>query len=168
MAGWLDPVKLNMRPDTGPGDLVITAPTVFVSINDMESFRNGLDSLLVLQNASGALPYSGSPFWEARLSYSFTYHLHSLLNIALYYDYTNDLDYLQSVWTNFTLGLEFSISHVDDTGLLNVTTSADWLREGMGGHVSERNSDTCPYPAPKSPPNQRPRTSRPTPSSTIP
>lgn len=89
-----------------------------------------------MQNSSGALPYAGSPFQQTLNAYSFTYHLHSLLDIALYYDYTDDLGYLQSVWGNFTLGLAFSLGHVDDTGLLWVSTSSDWLRNGMGGHVS--------------------------------
>lgn len=102
----------------------------------MESVRNGLDSLLALQNASGALPYAGSPFQEVINVFSFTYHLHSLLDIALYYEYSNDLGYLQRVWGNFTLGLAYSLGFVDETGLMNVTSSADWLRVGMGGHVS--------------------------------
>lgn len=120
----------------GPGDIVVAAPSIFVSTNDMDTIRNSLDSLLSLQNASGALPYAGSPFQQILNPYSFTYHMHSLLDIGLYYEYTNDLAYLESVWKNFTLGLSFTLSFVDDTGLLNVTTSADWLRVGMGGHVS--------------------------------
>lgn len=112
---------------------MVAAPSIFVSTNDMGSIQNGLDSLLALQNASGALPYAGTPF---NGGYSFTYHLHSLLDIDLYYQYTNDITYLQGVWNMFTLGLEFSISHVDNTGLMNVTTESDWLRSGMGGHVS--------------------------------
>ncbi|CAN8098561.1 unnamed protein product [Discula destructiva] len=123
-----------------PGDLVVTAPSTFVSTSDMVSIRNALDSLLQLQNASGALPYSGSPFQEILNPYSFTYHLHNLLDIGLYYDYTEDLGYLQSVWKNFTLGLEFTLGHIDDTGLLDVTSGADWLRIGMGGHNIEANA----------------------------
>ncbi|KAF3769316.1 family 78 glycoside hydrolase [Cryphonectria parasitica EP155] len=124
-----------------PGDIVVTGPSIFVSTNDMSSLRNSLDSLLLLQNASGAMPYAGVPFWEeVGGTYSFTYHLHGLLDIALLYEYTNDLAYLQSVWKNFTLGLEFSIGHIDDTGLMNVTTSGDWLRIGMGGHNIEANA----------------------------
>lgn len=114
----------------------MAAPTIFVSTNDMGSIRNGLESLLAIQNSSGALPYAGSPFQEQTGWYSFTYHLHNLLDIDLYYQFTNDLEFVQGVWKNFTLGLAFSISYVDDTGLLNVTTSNDWLRIGMGGHVS--------------------------------
>lgn len=124
----------DSRP--GPGDIVVTAPSMFVSTGDMESIRNSLDSLLVLQNSSGALPYAGSPFQQTEKTYSFTYHLHNLLDIGLYFDYTEDIDYLQSVWKNFTLGLGFSLGHVDGTGLMNVSTTADWLRVGMGGHVS--------------------------------
>lgn len=130
--------------NSGPGDIVVAAPSIFVSTNDLDTIRNGLDSLLLLQNASGALPYAGSPFQEITQLYSFTYHLHSLLDIGLYYQYTGDLAYLRSVWKNFTLGLEFSLSHVDETGLLNVTTDADWLRVGMGGHVSAKGT---PIPA---------------------
>ncbi|KAL1849846.1 hypothetical protein Daus18300_013159 [Diaporthe australafricana] len=123
-----------------PGDLVVAAPSIFVSTGDMDSIRNGLDSLLSLQNSSGALPYAGSPFIQVTKLYSFTYHLHNLLDIALYYEYTNDLTYLQSVWSNFTLGLKFTLSYVDETGLLDVTTDADWLRIGMGGHNIEANA----------------------------
>lgn len=107
----------------------------------MDSIRNSLDSMLALQNSSGALPWAGMPFIEQiDFAFSFTYHLHSLLDIALYYEYTNDLSYLQSVWRNFTLGLDFSLGFVDETGLMNVTTNFDWLRTGMGGHVSESDS----------------------------
>lgn len=116
----------------------MAAPTIFVSTNDMASIRYGLESLLAIQNSSGALPYAGSPFQEKTGWYSFTYHLHNLLDIDLYYQYTNDLEFLQGVWNNFTLGLGFSINSVDDTGLLNVTSSSDWLRAGMGGHVRVR------------------------------
>lgn len=108
----------------------------------MDTIRNALDSLLALQNSTGALPYAGSPFVQkVGFPFSFTYHLHNLLDIGLYYEYTNDLSYLQSVWKNFTLGLEFSLGFVDETGLMEVTTSPDWLRVGMGGHVSDR---SCP------------------------
>ncbi|POS74643.1 hypothetical protein DHEL01_v206966 [Diaporthe helianthi] len=123
-----------------PGDLVVAAPTIFVSTGDMDSIRNALDSLLSLQNSTGALPYAGSPFIQVTKSYSFTYHLHNLLDIALYYEYKNDLTYLQSVWGNFTLGLSFTLGYVDATGLLNVTTPSDWLRIGMGGHNVEANA----------------------------
>ncbi|EHK96005.1 hypothetical protein M7I_8318 [Glarea lozoyensis 74030] len=37
-------------------------------------------------------------------------------------------------WDNFKRGLAWSLSYIDETGLMNVTSSADWLRVGMGGH----------------------------------
>ena len=45
-----------------PGDILISQPGIFVSSYDMEMLRDSLDSLLVLQNSSGALPYAGRPF----------------------------------------------------------------------------------------------------------
>lgn len=36
--------------------------------------------------------------------------------------------------------MDYSISQIDDSGLMNVTLSADWLRFGMGAHNIEANS----------------------------
>lgn len=123
-----------------PGDIAISQPSVFVSTYDMETMRNSLDSLLVLQNASGALPYAGRPFAELANTWSFTYHLYSLIDIHDYFLYTGNLTYLASNWNAFKLALNFSLSFVDESGLAYVTTSADWLREGMGGRNIEANS----------------------------
>jgi hypothetical protein len=123
-----------------PGDILISQPGIFVSTYDMEMLRDSLDSLLVLQNASGALPYAGRPFGTALPVWSFTYHLHSLTDIYDYYLYTGNLSYLEQTWDIYKLALNFSLSFVDETGLANVTTSADWLRFGMGGHNIEANA----------------------------
>ncbi|KEF56716.1 uncharacterized protein A1O9_06906 [Exophiala aquamarina CBS 119918] len=72
-------------------------------------------------NASGALPYAGRPFRNKLPIWSFTYHLQSL----------NDI---------YMKALDFSLSFIDDSGMANVTTAADWLRFGMGGHNIEANS----------------------------
>jgi len=118
-----------------PGDMSVALPSIFASTNDMDSVKNSLNSLLALQNATtGLLPYAGYPFNENSIV-SFTYHLYSLIGISYLYHYTGDLDYLESVWHNFTKGLSWSLSYIDDTGLMYVTSSADWLRVGMGGHV---------------------------------
>jgi hypothetical protein len=118
-----------------PGDMSVALPSIFVSTNDLVSVKNSLDSLLALQNAStGLLPYAGYPFNELGIV-SFTYHLYSLIGIAYYYHYTGDVGYLSSNWGHFTRGLEWSLGFVDETGMMNVTSSADWLRVGMGGHV---------------------------------
>jgi len=118
-----------------PGDMSVALPSIFVSTNDLQSVQNSLNSLLVLQNSTGQLPYAGYPFDKLGIV-SFTYHLYSLIGISYYYQYSGDLDYLESVWNHFTSGLAWSLGYIDSSGLMNVTSAADWLRVGMGGHVS--------------------------------
>ncbi|KAJ8059334.1 hypothetical protein OCU04_012292 [Sclerotinia nivalis] len=124
-----------------PGDIAISGPSVFVSTNDMMTIKNSLDSLLVLQNSSGALPYAGIPFTTVINTWSFTYHLHSLIDIHDYYLFTGDVDYLQEHWGQFKLGMNYSLSFIDETKMANVPVgNPDWLRVGMGGHNIEANS----------------------------
>lgn len=121
-----------------PGDMSIAVPSIAVSTFDLISIANSLDSLFDLQNkSSGQLPYAGRPF---PLTYSATYHLYSLIGVADYYLYSNDLAYVQGKWDQWKLGLGFSLSFIDESGMMNVTSSADWLRFGMGGHNIEANS----------------------------
>jgi hypothetical protein len=128
-----------------PGDIAISGPSVFVSTNSLDPIRNGLDSLLDLQQTDGQLPYAGYPFNEYianvtgtyQFLWSFTYHCHTLNDIYDYYLFTGDLGYLQSVWDKYKLGTTYLIQFIDDTGLANVTSSRDWLRNGMGGHNIE-------------------------------
>ncbi|KAF7895730.1 uncharacterized protein EAF01_009692 [Botrytis porri] len=124
-----------------PGDIAISGPSVFVSTNDMTTIKNSLDSLLVLQNSSGALPYAGIPFTTVISTWSFTYHLHSLIDIHDYYLFTGDEDYLKEHWGQFTLGMNYSLSFIDETKMANLpANNPDWLRVGMGGHNIEANS----------------------------
>ena len=124
-----------------PGDMSIALPSVFVSTNDMLSVRNALDSLVSLQNATtGQMPYAGFPFSDLGIV-SFTYHLYSLIGISYYHQYSGDVAYLRGKWDNFKRGLAWSLSYIDETGLMNVTSDADWLRVGMGGHVSKTSHD---------------------------
>jgi hypothetical protein len=119
-----------------PGDMSVALPSVFVSTNDLESVRNALNSLVSLQNATtGLMPYAGFPFSDLGIV-SFTYHLYTLIGISYYYQYSGNVTYLRSHWDNFKRGLAWSLSYIDETGLMNVTSDADWLRVGMGGHVS--------------------------------
>lgn len=123
-----------------PGDILISQPGIFVSSYDMEMLRESLQSLLVMQNSSGALPYAGRPFGEMLPMWSFTYHLHSLNDIYDYYLYTGNETFLKQSWDIYKQALNYSVSFIDDSGMANVTTSADWLRFGMGRHNIEANS----------------------------
>ncbi|KAK3619424.1 hypothetical protein LTR56_024050 [Elasticomyces elasticus] len=69
-------------------------PAIVVSTNDLISIANSLDSLFAVQNSTtGQLPYAGLPFPAI---YSATCHLYSLIGVADYYLYSDDLAYLQA------------------------------------------------------------------------
>src|SRR4029453_15552240 len=107
------------------------------STDEMESTRNALTTLYNMQNASGELPYSGPPF---NLWGSDTYHMWTLNVSSLYYNYTADRAWLDSVWPRFTRGMTYIINKIDGSGLLSVTNTADWARGGQGGLNLEANA----------------------------
>ena len=136
--------------------MAIAVPAVVVSTNDVVSVENALNSLFAVQNATtGVLPYAGRPFFPV---VSFTYHLYTMIGVADHYLYTvsfsialcrklsvnhilqGDMSYLRSLWEQYKFALEFPLSSIDSSGLMNVTSAADWLRFGMGGHNIEANA----------------------------
>jgi hypothetical protein len=116
-----------------PGDMSIALESIAVSTGDLYSIRMGLESLLALQQPNGRLPYAGRPFFDTM---SYTYHLHSLIGISYLYRFSGDQRWLSNHWSQYVRGVQWALSSVDSTGLANITASADWLRFGMGGHVS--------------------------------
>ncbi|KAG9963556.1 bacterial alpha-L-rhamnosidase domain-containing protein, partial [Aureobasidium melanogenum] len=133
-----------------PGDFAISVPGVFLSTDDAITVKLSLQQLFASQNTTtGALPWFAQPVYVypendfinlGKIVFSFNYHLFTLLGLHNYWIYTGDDEYLQDNWNRFKLGLNYSLSFVDETGLANVTSSFDWLREGMGGHNIEANS----------------------------
>ena len=123
------------------GDLGISLSTQFVSTNDLISTRNALTTLYALQSSSGMLPYAGPPLDLAGYPFiaSDTYHAWTLVGAYTYVLYSGDFAWLQNIWANYTKGIEYLAEKVDDTGLLNVTGTLDWGRDGQGGHNSEAN-----------------------------
>ncbi|PIL35434.1 hypothetical protein GSI_02161 [Ganoderma sinense ZZ0214-1] len=121
------------------GDMAIAVPGIAVTTFDLISIRNALDSLFILQNANGQLPYAGYPFNELGIV-SFTYHLYALIGVGNLYHWSGDQSFLDENWLQWKAGLEWALAQIDNTGLANVTASADWLRFGMGGHNIEANS----------------------------
>ena len=119
--------------------MAIAVPGIAVTTSDLISIRNALDSLFKLQSANGQLPYAGYPFNELGIV-SFTYHLYALIGVANFYHWSGDQAYLESQWDGWKSGMEWAAAQIDETGLANVTASADWLRFGMGGHNIEANS----------------------------
>ncbi|KFX89044.1 hypothetical protein V490_07265 [Pseudogymnoascus sp. VKM F-3557] len=119
-----------------PGDMSIAVPGIAVSTLDMVSVRNALDTLFAHQYGDGGLPYAGPPMGTIH-EFSDTYHMHTLLGVYNYVLYSGDLEWLRSHWDRYVFALHVSITKVDKTGLLLVTSPLDWLRKGMGGHNIE-------------------------------
>lgn len=118
--------------------MAIAVPGLVVSTNDLISVANSLDSLFNLQNTTtGQLPYAGVGF---RPSFSATYHLYTLIGVADHYLYSGNLTYLQNKWPAWKRAMNYSLLTIDSTGLMNVTSSLDWLRSGMGAHNIEANA----------------------------
>ncbi|EIN13193.1 Six-hairpin glycosidase [Punctularia strigosozonata HHB-11173 SS5] len=120
------------------GDMSIAVPSIVTSTNDLVSIQNSLNSLFAVQDkTSGQLPYAGQPF---PLMLSQTYHMYTLIGVANYYFYSNDIEYIVNMWDDVKLAVDFALSFVDDSGLMDVTSPNDWLRYGMGGHNIEANA----------------------------
>lgn len=47
------------------------------------------------------------------------------------------MEYLQGKWDAWKFAMNFSLSFIDDSGMMNVTSPSDWLRFGMGAHNIE-------------------------------
>ncbi|KAK7513602.1 bacterial alpha-L-rhamnosidase domain-containing protein [Phyllosticta citriasiana] len=121
------------------GDYAIAVPGLVVSTNDLVSVQNALISLFDFQDKkTGQLPYAGTPFHP---KLSLTYHMYTLIGISNYYLYSDDLDFLKSIWDDVKLATTFALGYVDETGLMNATAAPDdWLRFGMGGYNIEANA----------------------------
>ncbi|KAK6987718.1 Six-hairpin glycosidase [Favolaschia claudopus] len=122
-----------------PGDMGIAVPTQFVSTNDLIPTRNALSTMFAAINPkTGALPESGPPLSQLD---SDTYHSWTLIGTHNYYLYSGDIEWLQTIWTNYTKAVAFLEAKVDPTvGLMNVTGLRDWARLGGGGINAEGNA----------------------------
>jgi hypothetical protein len=120
-----------------PGDLGIAIPTAYASMNELESTRNSLSTMYQAQDANGEIPWSGPPF---NLKGSDTYHTWTLLGTSLYYNYSADRAWLDSVWENYTRAMRFIIAKIGSSNLLNVTRTQDWARSGQGGENIQANA----------------------------
>ncbi|KAL0485203.1 MET18 [Acrasis kona] len=82
------------------GDLGVSIPSAFASTNDLDAIKNAMDTLYSVQKNTGELPWSGPVF---NLWGSDTYHLWTLLGSALYYDYTQNTEWLTKNWPRINM-----------------------------------------------------------------
>ncbi|PBK74349.1 glycoside hydrolase family 78 protein [Armillaria solidipes] len=123
-----------------PGDMGISTHTQLVSTNDLLATKNSLIVMFSTQDPStGSLQYSGPPI---NAHGSDTYISWSLIGAHSHFLYTGDLEFIRTIWTNYTYALDFLQSQVDATGLMNVPAAFanDWGRDGGQGHNSAANA----------------------------
>ncbi|KAF9465419.1 glycoside hydrolase family 78 protein [Collybia nuda] len=123
-----------------PGDMGISSHTELVALNDLLPSKNALRVMFSTQDpTTGSLQYSGPPI---NAHGSDTYICWTLIGTHNYYLYTGDLDFVKTVWGNFTKALSFMEKQVDFTGLVNVPQqfANDWGRDNGQGHNSAANA----------------------------
>jgi hypothetical protein len=122
-----------------PGDLGISVLTDYVSLGDLVTVRNSLQTLFNHQDAAtGALPYAG-PAVDF-IGNSDAYHLWTLIGVASYVQLSGDLDWGRGVYGAYRKAVTYSIAKIDADGLLNVTSAADWARTDADGKNLEANA----------------------------
>ena len=118
----------------------ISSNTQFVSTYDVLPLKNSLLTMFSTQSPNdGSLGYSGPPISATG---SDTYICWTLIGAHNYYMFTGDLDFVQTVWANYTKAVAFLEGQVDGTGLLEVNPNFanDWGRDNAGGHNSVANA----------------------------
>lgn len=117
-----------------PGDMGISSHTELVALNDILPSKNALLVMFSTQDpATGSLQYSGPPI---NAKGSDTYIAWSLIGAHNVWLYTGDIDFVHTIWANYTRAVAFLEGQIDETGLMNVppSFSNDWGRDGGQGH----------------------------------
>ncbi|WP_405774435.1 alpha-L-rhamnosidase C-terminal domain-containing protein [Streptomyces sp. NBC_00859] len=150
-AGWDNSGRVGESGDTvlvdgakrdrtvWPGDLGISVLTDHVSLGDLGTVRNALQTLYNHQDpATGALPYAGPAVNS--VGNSDAYHLWTLIGTAAYVQLSGDLDWMRTVYGAYRKALAYAVAKIDDDGLLAVTATADWARTDADGKNLEANA----------------------------
>jgi alpha-L-rhamnosidase len=112
------------------GDLGVELPTVFYTTATDSFARGSLELLASYQVADGETGTNVDPtlalgtFPQTGSTYSASYSMDEVDNIATYYLYTGDLSFVRAEWPMITRELAYNASLVDSRGLL-VTDAGD-------------------------------------------
>lgn len=63
----------------------------------------------------------------------------TLIGIYEYYLFTKDDAFMNANWDKYVKAVSYITRQIDKTGLLFVTGTQDWGRDGQGGHNTEAN-----------------------------
>jgi hypothetical protein len=122
-----------------PGDLGISVLTDYVSLGDLVTVRNSLQTLFDHQDTgSGALPYAGPAV--NFIGNSDAYHLWTLIGTASYVQLSGDTTWIRGVYDAYRKAVAYVVAKIDSDGLLSVTSAADWARSDADGKNLEANA----------------------------
>ena len=116
------------------GDLGVEGPNVFYTTASDSYVKDSLKLLDSYQSANGEAGAQVPPdsplgtFPESGSTYSASYSMDEVANIATYYLYTGDLTFVRTAWPMITRELAYNRSMVDSRGLLatNSDNGMDW------------------------------------------
>lgn len=118
-----------------PGDMGVAVPSTFVSVGDLDSVKNALQTMYNYQNADGSFPEAGPPLLQQS---SDTYHMWSMIGTYNYVLYTNDTDFLSENYAGYLRAMDFIYGKVTyASGLLNASGTRDWARWQTGYNMTE-------------------------------
>ena len=67
-----------------------------------------------------------------------------MTTLCVLYDYvlfSGDVEYLKGIWAQYTKAVDFISAKIDDTGLLDITGTANWGRSAISnGHTTDGNA----------------------------
>ena len=116
------------------GDLGVEGPNVFYTTAADDYVKDSLKLLDSYQSANGEAGAQAPPdsplgtFPESGSTYSASYSMDDVANLATYYLYTGDLTFVRTEWPMVTRELAYNRSMVDSRGLLatNNDNGMDW------------------------------------------
>lgn len=118
-----------------PGDMGVAVPSTFVSIGDLDSVKNALQTMYDNQNADGSFPEAGPPLLQQN---SDTYHMWTMIGTYNYLLYSNDTAFLDTNWDGYLRAMDFIYGKVTyPSGLLNASGTRDWARWQTGYNMTE-------------------------------
>ncbi|KAJ6599949.1 Six-hairpin glycosidase-like protein [Mycena vulgaris] len=129
-----------------PGDLGVALESAFVAGNfgAMDAVKNNLITQWNLQDSgTGELPWVGPPVYSSanpNWYISDVYAMWAIVSTRDYWAYSGDTAFINTIWSQYLLSIDWVLSKVDSTGLYFSTHTGDWGRVGNGGHSLSANA----------------------------
>jgi len=126
------------------GDLSVSGPTIYYTNDAARYLRDSLELLGSYQLTSGFVPgvetpgtpvHVGVPIPGEVTSYSATYSMYWVVNLATYYLYTGDVSFVAQEWPRVEAELAWNAAQVNSQGLFvtNGSDGSNWHYTDLSG-----------------------------------